>query len=83
VSAFCQRDWTQLDEENLAIGTLSKVLHPQLSDEWKVQASDYSFVCRGCRCQIEAGSRYYWHNTAWLAYHPTCVQAQVDRRAKR
>lgn len=80
MGAFCQKDWTQADEDNLAIETLAKVLHPALGDGWKPQISDYMFLCRHCRCQIASGSRYYWHSTGWLAYHPQCVQGALEKR---
>lgn len=83
MSAFCQQNWTQVDEDNLAVSTLSKVIHPDLpAAGWEVRTSDYAFVCRHCRCQIEPSRRYYWHSTGWLAYHPQCVQAEMERRAK-
>ena len=80
MSAFCQRDWTQLDEENLAIGILSKVLHPELPDEWEPKECSYIMLCVRCRCRIAEGSRFYWHKSSWLAYHPACVDAAVVRR---
>lgn len=80
MGAVCQQNWTQQDEDGLALDTLSGVLHPGLQGQWEAKTSGWSFVCRHCRCQIEAGDRYYWHSTGWLAYHPRCVQGAMEKR---
>lgn len=80
MSAFCQQDWEQVDEDNLAIGILTKNLHPDLpAGQWEIRTSEYTFICHICRCQIVAASKYYWHGTGWVAYHPQCVQRRAAK----
>lgn len=80
--SFCQMDWTSVDEDNLRKETLAKVLHPSVSPAWESKWSVFIVICNGCKCQIQAGDRYYWHGGSWLAYHPACVDAAVQRMSK-
>lgn len=81
--SMCQRDWDGVAEDNLRKATLAKVLHPDLPAEgWEDKWSVYILICNECKCQIQAGDRYYWHGKQWLAYHPECVDTAVQRIAR-
>lgn len=48
--------------------------------KWEKRSSHFAMICRECRCQIEAGDRYYWNEATWVAYHRGCALYAIAQR---